>query len=115
MPNNSSSLWDDFIRSIERMGIELESLAASLLTALLRFLEDAYEKIVEVTRRIADYLARLFRALGRLSVALFKLMLFYLPGLACLFGGIAWESVVLMLVGVCWIGLVTLIGLAYRR
>jgi hypothetical protein len=114
MVNNSSRL-DDFIRSIERMVIQLENLAASFLSAVLEFLEVAYEKILDVTKRIADYLARLIRAVSRLSVALFKLALFYVPSLFCILGGIAWESDLLLLLGALWTILVTAIGLYYRR
>jgi hypothetical protein len=79
MADNLQQFLDNVIRSIERFGERVERLVASFFSGVLEFLERAYKWIVALTARIKDYLIRFSKAIGKLSFALFKLSVFYLP------------------------------------
>ena len=106
---------DEFIRVLEDAAKGIQRFFEQLLTGFLDILEKTYQWIVTVLNSVGNYLARLFSAIGKLLTALFKLGLFYLPGgVAVLFGTLS-EITWVLVAGIIWIVLITVVGLAYRR
>jgi len=106
---------DEFIQALEDAAKGIQRFFEQLLTGLLDILERTYQWLVAVANRVGSYLARLFTAMGKLLVALFKLGLFYLPGIIAILIGIFGEIVWLLVVGVFWVVLITIVGLAYKK
>lgn len=106
---------DEFIQALEDAAKEIERFFGLLFTGLLDILERAYQWLVAVANRVGSYLARLFTAIEKLLIALFKLSLFYVPGIIAILVGILGEIVWWLVVGVAWIVLITIIGLVYKK
>lgn len=115
MGNHFQEFLEGVIATIELAGKKLEALASTLLSGLLDFLERALEWIVRVCERIVEYLKKLLPVLGRLISALFKLSLFYLPGVILVIIGLAKNNNTCIVLGVIWVFLITAIGLAYGK
>ena len=119
MNKQPPNFLDGLVEAIELFRRRIEALASSILTGILRFLDEVGRWLLDICDRISKYLLNLGRALGRLFMALLKLIAFYLPGILCVVGAIRKSdsptSTFFLILGLAWIGLVTLIGLAYKH
>ncbi|MEA2559112.1 MAG: hypothetical protein QOH06_616 [Acidobacteriota bacterium] len=115
MSNGPSKFVDDLVAAMEQLGKQVEAVAARFLEAILRFLDDAARWIERVVRRIIEYAAKFLPAFGRLSLALFKLSLFYAPSLLALLFGASRGSVGWIFIALVYAAFITVIGLSYGR
>lgn len=110
-----TTFLEDMLSALERFGNRLENLAARLLEGLLIFLEEAYAKIIQITKRIWDYLLRLGRALYRLMIALTKLSLFYIPSVVLILAFVVTGRLVFFVGSALWFVFITAVGLTYGK
>lgn len=115
MLENLQRFLNDLVDGIERFGKTIESFFSLLLNGVLNFLESAYRWITDTIKRIREYLVRLFMALANLSVALFKLSLFYIPCLIFIAVYFFTRSGGWIIAAVVWFLFITAIGLTYGR
>lgn len=116
MKFHKKSIFDSFVEGIERFRKRIEYLVSALLTGVLRFLDRTYKWIVTVTKRIANYLQRLFEAIIKLFFALFKLLLFYIPSVILAILSTIYKPSKYFLIGaIIWAILITAIGLTYGK
>ena len=105
---------DDFIKTLEEIAQKLQIFFDQLLTGLLDVLERIYQWLSAVIKRVRIYLERLFSALSDVIIVVFKLSLFYSPGIICMLFGIFGGGTWLLFVGLLWIAFITIIALSYK-
>ena len=106
---------DDFIQGLEYLTKWLQRFFERLVTSFLDFPKRALEWLIIAVRRIGTNLIRLSLAIGKLLIVIFKLGLFYLPGIIAILAGVYNHNVWLISLGASWIVLITLVGFVYKK
>jgi len=108
-------LLESLVDALERASKNVERIASMFLADLLDFLERTYKWLVDAIRRTKEYLRRLFTAIGRISVALGKLALFYSPIVVFLVAFAFTKGIVWLAASAVWFVLITAICLTYGK
>ena len=106
---------DGMVSMAEKMAEEAQKLVANFFESILRFMKDAALWYEDASKRIREYLTRIFSALLIFFTALGKLSLFYVPSLILVFIGILKSSYLAYLAAAMWILAISAIGLSYKR
>lgn len=115
------SLIDRIQASIEKAAEALESMASNLerltdavLQAALRCLDRTYQWLVRAVKYVKEYLIRIGKALIRIVVVGFKLLLFYMPGVIFIALYFPTEWTILLIVGCLWVLLISALVLTSK-
>lgn len=106
---------DNFIQALENAAKRIQLFFEQMLTGLVDLLERMRQWFAEISKRIRNYLSKLFAATAKLLIALSKLTIPYLPGLIALTLGIFGTHLWLTVAGAVWIVFITVIGLTYKK
>ena len=117
----NNSLTDRIQKSLEKAVAALEVAASNLerltdavLQAFLRGLDRTYQWLVKAVKYVKEYLIRAGKALARLLLVGFKLMLFYLPGIICIVLYFPTKWLIFLIIGLFWILLISALVLTSR-
>ena len=103
-----------FLEAIERAAKNIQAFFDNILTGVLDICDKFHRWTAAVFRRMAEFLIRLFFAVGRIVVELLKILLVYVPGLIAVSCGFYFSLWWLSLIGISLIVVITLIGFFFR-